>query len=1089
MSGYRLFVLSVLSFVSYFPSDFVLAQAKYEFPKEYKMSVIPQGYDFTKIPKEAEYISDELFVRFAPKQGLQRMSQNEKQSVLNLLGASLKTDYKIVADLVLVKLSPGLSVTDALVTFNRRPEILYAQPNYLLKLTSTFPNDPFINDNASDPSNVLWGLHNLGQTVNGTIGTPDADIDAPDAWDIRTGANDIIVAVIDSGIDYNHNDLYPNIWVNQIELNGDPSEDDDNNGYVDDVYGYDFAMDDSDPMDTIGHGTHVAGTIGAVGNNGLGVAGVCWNVKLMSLKIGYDFSYYVSIDAAISAIQYSVAQEVNVMNNSWGGPSDMGQSLKDAITEAQDAGVLFIAAAGNSGSSKAIYPAKYTLDNIISVMATDQNDERSIWGGGDSSCYGIPSVDLAAPGSNVYSCLLQNTYGFAGGTSMATPHVAGACALVWSRGPALSHLEVKDIILDTADKLESLDGLCVTGGRLNLYNALLEVANVSLSVDDGIGPSGCVVPADFIEYQISYSNPVTEPNDPGYVGDVNDVVITDYLPDEGVDFVSAYPSGQYDPNEWTYTWDIGLLSPGEGSTLLLKVQVVESAEPLSKIVNSIKFESDIAHRSATEETAVCCYGGEVIYVDADVQAPDPNGSSWERAFNNLVDAIAAATICDEVWVAKAENTYKPTTNPANHTATFSLLKGVGLYGGFFGDEEERYERDWFDNETILSGVIDSADNEPNRVDYVAVSDANNVPTILDGFTITGGGVAGVYCEQSSPLISHNRITDNVTGIYCFESEQPVIKNNWIYRNLYGLQLDSPFDAGAVRNNTIVNNSEMGIYQEYGVEPVISNCIFSGHPQDSDIVGCYGTYNYLEYPIIQEPNAIPPAIGEGNIHGDPNYPPFINGQADDYHLQADSVCIDAGDPNANYDGERDIDKHLRVLDGDDDDGKRVDMGADEYCDEGYDNDADFNLDDIVDTLDLIEMAAAWLIDDNDPCWATNYAKYDLNTDDVINYGDFAYFAQEWLWMTCEKMQGFAMMEMMMGMGGGWYSGSTLMTETEPTESQQSYSEPSVAEQIEMVKECLEFWYREDVREGIEDKDTWLRVVTSLEEWLKELQDSK
>ncbi len=768
---------------------------------------------------DLDYKPGELIVRFAPKQNGVQRSKAERNSILaSINGGHIKHSFKRVPGLTVVKLPTNSKVKGKIGIFKNRPGILYAEPNYKIKLVSTIPNDTYFDN--------LWGMHNTEQTG----GTEDADIDAPEAWDILTDAEDTIVAVLDTGIDYDHEDLAANMWVNEAELNGDPCEDDDGNGYVDDIYGWDFADNDSDPKDYYFHGTHVAGIIGAIGNNNKGVAGVCWNAKIIALKVFPNYGEEGFIDGAIDAIEYAVEKGADVLSNSWGG-GDYSQGLKDEIDEAGDAGILFVAAAGNypqttprDNDAGPHYPSSYDCENIIAVMSTDHDDNMSTF-----SHYGATSVDLGAPGSDILSTFptyqtsamayygLSTDYETLSGTSMAAPHVAGACALVWSRGPALSHLEVKDIILDTVDKLESLDGRCVSGGRLNLYNALLEAANVSLSVDDGIGPGVCVVPDDYIEYQISYSNPITEPNEAGYIGDVNDVVITDYLPGE-VDFVSAYPSGQYDPNERTYTWDIGLLSPGEGSTLLLKVQVVESAEPLSKIVNSIKFESDIAHRSATEETAVCCYGGEVIYVDADVQAPDPNGSSWERAFNNLVDAIAAATICDEVWVAKAENTYKPTTNPANHTATFSLLKGVGLYGGFFGDEEERYERDWFDNETILSGVIDSADNEPNRVDYVAVSDANNVPTILDGFTITGGGVAGVYCEQSSPLISHNRITDNVTGIYCFESEQPVIKNNWLYKNDYALYLDSPTDVAVVRNNTVANNTIAGIYMNTGQDP-------------------------------------------------------------------------------------------------------------------------------------------------------------------------------------------------------------------------------------------------------------------------------
>jgi parallel beta-helix repeat protein len=1028
---------------------------------------------------DLDYKKGELIVRFAPKaNGLQRTKAERNVILSSIDGGNVKRSYKLVSGLTVVKLPASRTVKNSIDAFKNTPGILYAEPNYKIKLYATMPNDTYFDN--------LWGMHNTGQTG----GSENADINAPKAWDILTDAEDIIVAVIDTGVDYVHEDLAANMWVNEAELNGDPCEDDDDNNYVNDIYGYDFsgyvpADQDSDPMDEHGHGTHVAGTIGAVGNNTKGVAGVCWNVKIMALKIMPP--YYLSeweafVDNAVEAIAYATDNGANVINASWGIDTNYSQSLRDAIETAGNSGILFVAAAGNDTSNNdlsLIYPSCYDLDNIISVLATNHNDNKSSF-----SNYGATTVDIGAPGSDVYSCQPDDQYGYGSGTSMAAPHVAGACALVWSRGPALSHLEVKDIILDTADKLDSLDGRCVTDGRLNLYNALLEAPNVSLSVDDGIGPSGCVVPDDYIEYQISYSNPITEPNEVGYVGDVNDVSIIDYLPDE-VDFISTDPNtGEYDPNGHTYTWNIGKLSPGQGGTLLLKVQANESAEPLSDIVNTAELTGDIAYLLETEQTQVCCFGGEVIYVDASINAPDPNGSSWNTAFNNLVDALAAATICDEIWVAKAENAYKPTTNPANHTATFSLLKGVGLYGGFFGDEEQRYERNWFENETILSGVIDSADNEPNCVDYVAVNDANNVPTILDGFTITGGSLAGVHCEQSSPLISHNMITDNAVGIYFFKSEQPVIKNNWLYKNDYGLYFESPTDVAVVRNNTIANNDEMGIYLEDGTEPQISNCIFTGHPEDSDLVGCYATYSYIEYPIVFDPNTTPPDIGQGNIDGDPNYILFLDGDDDDYLLDSDSSCIDAGDPNANYSGERDIDKQFRLLDGNDNGEVRVDMGADEYCNEGDENDVDFNDDGIVDTLDLAEMGGAWLVDANDPDWDSQYYMYDLYADDVIDFVDFAYFNQEWLWVACWKMPDIPT-EPSMYMGGGWYSRSMLMTETQeegPIESQ-PYSEPTIEKQITQIEELLAWLY--EVADTM-DEDTWLNLVTSLEDMLKELE---
>jgi hypothetical protein len=322
-------------------------------------------------------------------------------------------------------------------------------------------------------------MHNTGQSG----GVVDADIDAPEAWDISTNSSNLIVAVIDTGVDYTHPDLAANMWTNTVERNGSPGVDDDGNGYIDDIYGYDFYNSDGNPMDDHGHGTHVSGTIGAVGNNGQGVAGVCWTAKIMALKfIGSGGSGYDS--DAIDCIEYAVQMGAKVTSNSWGGGS-YSQALKDAIDAAGAAGVLFVAAAGNDARNNDVfphYPSSFDSANIIAVLSTDKYDVKSSF-----SCYGAVSVDLGAPGSNIYSCIPGSQYTYMNGTSMATPHVSGACALVWSVCPYLSSAAIKDIILQTTDPLPALDGLCVSGGRLNLYNALAEAETAWMEFDVSAG--------------------------------------------------------------------------------------------------------------------------------------------------------------------------------------------------------------------------------------------------------------------------------------------------------------------------------------------------------------------------------------------------------------------------------------------------------------------------------------------------------------------------------------------------------------------------------------------------------------------------
>jgi len=464
-----------------------LAKAKLSGPSSLESSVLtPQtmipgktdfkGMDFSALGSEA-FRPGYLLVRFAPSADRVELSSLDKQAVLNRLGGgSMETVYSLLPGLCLVKLPAGLTVENALPLYNKDAAILYAQPDYEVHAVSAIPNDARFND--------LWGMHNTGQSG----GVSDADIDAPEAWDIAVGSHSVTVAVIDTGVDYNHPDLAANMWVNVPERDGTAGVDDDGNGYIDDIYGYDFCNSDSNPFDDNSHGTHCSGTIGAIGNNGVGVAGVCWNVKIMAVKfLDAGGSGYTS--AAISSVQYATAMGVKVMSNSWGGGA-FDQALKDAIDAAGAAGILFVVAAGNNSTnndSSPYYPACYDSSNLIAVMATDNYDNRSSF-----SNYGPLSVDLGAPGSSILSCLPGNQYGSKNGTSMATPHVAGACALLFSMNPALSAQQVKDTLLQTVDK--TLAGQCVSQGRLNLFNAVKTIPASSPFItfipDKGGGPAG-----------------------------------------------------------------------------------------------------------------------------------------------------------------------------------------------------------------------------------------------------------------------------------------------------------------------------------------------------------------------------------------------------------------------------------------------------------------------------------------------------------------------------------------------------------------------------------------------------------------------
>jgi len=250
--------------------------------------------------------------------------------------------------------------------------------------------------------------------------------------------------------------------------------DDDGNGFVDDYYGYDFVNNDGDPFDDNGHGTHVSGTIAAEGNNGIGITGVNWDAQIMGIKF-LDAGGFGSYFDAIQAVEYSTMMGVSVTNNSWRGYG-FSQGLYDAIAAAGEQGQLFVAAAGNESNDNdnpdfRAYPASFDLDNIIAVAATDDNDQLAWF-----SNFGTTSVDLGAPGVDILSTIPGNNYAFFSGTSMATPHVVGVAGLLLAEDPGLSAEEVKKLILETTDPLPSLEGKTVSGGRLNAFNALSEVA-------------------------------------------------------------------------------------------------------------------------------------------------------------------------------------------------------------------------------------------------------------------------------------------------------------------------------------------------------------------------------------------------------------------------------------------------------------------------------------------------------------------------------------------------------------------------------------------------------------------------------------
>jgi subtilisin family serine protease len=375
------------------------------------------------------------------------IGKGQKDRVRGEVGARVRRRFKGNAEHWI--LPPGWTTEKAIERLRRHPHVEYVEPNYIVHAFRA-PGDPYYPE--------LWGMRNDGQTG----GTPGADIDAEPAWGITTGSRSVMVGVIDSGIDYDHPDLAANIYINPGEIDGN-GIDDDGNGFVDDVHGWDFRNDDNDPIDDAGHGTHVAGIIGAVGDNALGVAGVNWTVSLLPIKFLDSYGYGSTADA-IAAVDYATLMGADITNNSWGG-GGFSQTLLDAIHRAQDAGSLFVASAGNSYNDADLdpeYPAAHDAPNIVSVAATDQDDQLVGF-----SNYGAVSVDLGAPGFSILSTLPGASYGYKNGTSMAAPHVAGVAALMRAVSPGIDVTALKQRLLDAVDPIPALAGKTVTGGRLN----------------------------------------------------------------------------------------------------------------------------------------------------------------------------------------------------------------------------------------------------------------------------------------------------------------------------------------------------------------------------------------------------------------------------------------------------------------------------------------------------------------------------------------------------------------------------------------------------------------------------------------------
>lgn len=406
-----------------------------------------------------------------------RVDVDENKSTLQALSDELGSYVKgaIPAYRVVVVQRPVFEITEsAMKVLSQSDLVEYVEPNYIYRANKA-PNDPRYFE--------LWGMNNNSK--------PGIDIGAEAAWDITTGHRDVVVAVIDTGINYNHPDLQANMWTNDAELNGVAGVDDDGNGVVDDIYGYNAINDSGDPLDDHGHGSHCAGTIGARGDDSIGVAGVAWNVRLMGVKF-LSASGSGTLADAVKAIDYATRMGAKVLSNSWGG-GGFSQTLMDAIERSNAAGSLFVAAAGNESNNNdanPTYPATYDVQNVVSVAAINNQGNLASF-----SNYGKSKVHVAAPGVGILSSINTDGYDSWDGTSMAAPHVSGIAALLLSENPTMTGVELKERIVSTARPFASLRGKVKTG-----------IANAHAALTNDVPPPDPNDPANWSTMPLSISS-------------------------------------------------------------------------------------------------------------------------------------------------------------------------------------------------------------------------------------------------------------------------------------------------------------------------------------------------------------------------------------------------------------------------------------------------------------------------------------------------------------------------------------------------------------------------------------------------------
>lgn len=865
-----------------------------------QMDIMKKRYRAKEIkPLFKNFRNNRKWIKYLQQQDKTLLSTKQKRILrrINRTGRDvdvpeLNRIYKLKVDV-----SKGQSIKDILKACNDDPDVEYAELNYKVSIC-TEPNDSLFP--------LQWPLNNIGQDYpysgryNFPPGTPDADIDAPEAWDYSTGDSGIIVAVIDTGVDYNHRDLVNNMWVNLPELNGTEGIDDDGNGFVDDIYGYDFLHDDPDPIDDNGHGTHCSGIIAAEGDNGTDVAGVCWDARIMALKfLGSGGSGDVA--NAVKALYYAVENGADIVSNSWGG-GGFSQAMADAVNYAHSQGVLMAAAAGNNGNTHVQYPAYY--EHMFSVAATDSDDQKATF-----STYG-DWVDIAAPGVDVLSLRaagtsIGKTYDayttIVSGTSMACPHVAGACAFLFSIYPEIEVGKIETFLTNSVDPIDP--EICASG-RLNLYNAILQIVNPAGNVLFDRDAYSCsdtikiklfdldLAGSDFQQVEVSTDEGdfeiVTLVEQPPYVGifygsipaDSNDLVVADNVLQVSNDRVItvAYVDADNGSDASAVVTDTAVIDclppfifnvrtgfPGRQPRITFNTNEPTTGRILCGlecdgpyIIDQTDMTLSTSH--SIELTGVTPETNYFFIVEANDIAGNKSVKDryghcyWFKTTG--VGVIRVPAQCRTIQQAIDNSWDGGVVLVADGIYTGTGNRDIDFKGRPVTVKSENGPQ---------SCIIDcnGTKDEPHRGFHFHFGEDNN--SVLSGFTVTNGyilgswdvGIAGaILCQnRSNPTITNCVFKRNIAGwdggAMCIFNSNPRITNCVFYKNTAvgndGGAINNEYSSPVIANCTFIANLAYdwggALRNIYESKPLITDCLFAGNISDEG--GALFYYNHTE----------------------------------------------------------------------------------------------------------------------------------------------------------------------------------------------------------------------------------------------------